>query len=186
MEAKPNTIQRRQLDRLRWLEAGAASEHHKMTEHQKATVLRLTEEGATLVEIAALDGMPSISTVFREAVADATFDAALRSARAANATSSLEEAQQLLREAAQGNDTDKMIIASAYHRGTEAYAAKIAPKEYGQLVKLAGADGGALTIQTISYAAMTGNEDENRDRLARDKAITLQASEVSATLESEV
>lgn len=130
--------------------------------------------------------MPSVSTVFREAKLDPAFDSLLQAARAANATASLEEAQQLLRAAASGNDTDKMIIASAYHRGTEAYAAKIAPKEYGTLVKLAGADGGALTIQTINYAAMTGNADENTDRLARDKAIPLQATEISETPEGEV
>ncbi len=174
---KPNALKQRQLDRLRWLEAGAASEHTALTEHQKAAVVRLIEEGATLVEVAALSGMPSVSTIYRESFQNEPFAQAMRSARAAAATTFIEEAQDNLRIAASSKDTDAMVIASAYHRGSLEYAAKIAPKEFGQLVKIAGADGGALTIQTINYSATIGNDGESSAPLARATPLQVQAAQ---------
>lgn len=179
-------LQKRLDDRVRWLQAGAASEHRALSEHQKAAVLRLTEEGATLIEIATLEGMPSVSSIYREALADAVFADALNAARAASATTAIEEAQHNLRVAATGKDTDEMIIAASYHRGTLDYAAKIAPKEYGQLVKLAGADGGALTVRVISYGTtqdIIGGSLESKAALTRDAVYSEETQEISATPE---
>lgn len=182
--ARDSTISRRTKERIAWLQAGAASHYDRLTEHQRYAVIRLLEEGATLVEIAALEGMPSASSVYREARENPQFADAVQAARAACAATAIEEAQAELREAAAGNDTDRMSIANAYQRGTLEYAAKIAPREFGQLVKLAGADGGALTVNLVNYG--TGNSGNDTDSLARDKAIALQAAQVSATPESQV
>ncbi len=146
------SVQRRINERMSWLQAGDKSEHARLTSHQKQAVLRLLSEGATLVELARYDGMPSVGAIYAESYADADFGKAVQAARADSATTALEEAQHELREALESGDPDRMRIAAAYHSGTIEYAAKIAPKEYGQLVKLAGADGGPLSVQVVSYA----------------------------------
>jgi hypothetical protein len=45
-----------------------------------------------------------------------------------------------------------MRIAEMYARQSAMLAEKNAPKEYGPLLKVAGADGGALAIEVISFA----------------------------------
>ena len=160
-KAVRTSVQKRINERKRWLEAGDKSEHAKLTSHQMSAVIRLLEEGATLVEIARYDGMPSVGAVYSQQYADPAFDEAVRAARASAATTALEEAQHELREALESGDPDRMRVASAYHAGTVEYAAKIAPKEYGQLVKLAGADGGALSIQVVSYAIEQADKSAN-------------------------
>lgn len=145
---------------------------------RKAKIVELIQHGATLTEIETLDGMPRANTIWDECKRDPAFAQAMSEARAVAAASILDEAQHNLRDAAQNNDPDKMRIAADYARGCVAYAEKIAPREFGQLVKLAGADGGALTISVVNYAegqqAISGGTLEGQAVLAREE---IEASE---------
>jgi hypothetical protein len=120
---------------------------------QKQMIVALIEHGATVVEIEAMQGMPSAATIWRECNRDPAFDQAMTDARVSSASSILDEAQHQLRKALESNDPDQMRIAAAYAQGATAYVEKIAPKQYGAMLKHAGADGGALSVAVINYAA---------------------------------
>jgi hypothetical protein len=59
---------------------------------------------------------------------------------------------ELSKSATNSSDPDLMRIAEAFHRCAVGYAEKVAPREFGQLVKVGGVDGGALQVQVVSYA----------------------------------
>lgn len=155
MTERKSGVAKRIDARMAWLAKGDVSAHARLTSHQRAAVLRLIEEGATLVELARYEGMPSVSAIYAESYADPQFASDLQAARAASACTVIEEAQSELRDALESNDPDKMRVAAAYHQGSIEYAAKIAPKEFGTLVKLAGSDGGALTVNLVDYAKVS-------------------------------
>jgi len=82
----------------------------------------------------------------------------------------IDEAQHQLREALETNDPDTMRVAADYHKGTLNYAEKIAPKQFGVMVKHAGADGGQLAIAVVNYGAeMMGRLREEGERVAREE-----------------
>lgn len=124
----------------------------RVTDAQKAAIIALVEHGATLVEIERMIDMPSASTIWRECSRDQPFAEALRLARVVGAATILDEAQDQLRQALETNDPETMRVAADYAKGSTVYAEKIAPKEFGQLVKHAGIDGGAMVVQTIQYS----------------------------------
>ena len=177
------SVQRRVNERLAWLKEGAKA-RDAINEHQKLAVVALITEGATLTEIATLDGMPAVSAVYVETYRDAAFAEAIRAARAASATTIVDEAQHELRDAIESGDTDRMSVASAYHKGSLEYASKIAPREFGQLLKLAGADGGALTIQVIDYAK-AGGQLVDAEASHATPAVPLQAAQSVEASESD-
>jgi hypothetical protein len=59
---------------------------------------------------------------------------------------------ELSKSATNSSDPDLMRIAEAFHRCAVGYAEKVAPREFDQLVKVGGVDGGALQVQVVSYA----------------------------------
>jgi len=144
------SVQRRVNSRLAWLHKGIGP-REAIGPNIKLALVALIEEGATLVEIARMEGMPSVGTVYNAMKNDPQFATDMDAARGASATTVIEEAQHELREALESGDTDRMSMAVGYHRGSLEYAAKIAPREYGQLLKIAGADGGALTVNVVNY-----------------------------------
>lgn len=150
MSRKETTISQRLAQRLEMLRSG--QHETSISPEHKAAIVALVEHGATIVEIEAIEGMPSVVTIWRECKRDEAFGQALQSARVTAAASILDEAHQELRRALDTGDPDTMKIASDYVRGATSYVEKIAPKEFGTLVKLAGADGGALTVQVVDYA----------------------------------
>ena len=94
----------------------------------------------------------SYSDFYATRSADLAFDAAIRQATAQGAEAAISEAAEFSRQAAKGNDPDLVKIAEAFHRCTVSYAEKMAPREFGQFVKLANPDGGALELQVVNYA----------------------------------
>lgn len=147
---RETVISRRIAERLESLNKQAMP--HAISDECKAKLIELVQHGATLTEIETLRGMPRANYVWQECKRDPAFGQALQEARVIAAANVLEEAQHHLRDAVESNDPDVMRIASDYARASTAYAEKIAPKEFGQLVKHAGADGGALTVNVVQYA----------------------------------
>jgi hypothetical protein len=179
-EKLPRTVVQRRIDaRLAWLKAGLPDDG-PMTANQKLAVVALISRGATLTEIAAMEGMPSESTIFRATRNDEQFAQDMSEARAMSATVNIDEAQHQLRESLETGDSDAVAMASQYHKATHEYAAKIAPREYGQLVKIAGADGGALTVQVVDYG--TGNRAISTEASrATQTALPLQAQDTASS-----
>lgn len=155
--------------RVDWLQAGMP-EHGRMTPEQKRAVIALVEHGATIVEIETLEGMPSARTIYREKHSDAEFGAALDKAIVMRAAVILDEAHHNMREALETNDPDTVRNGLAFVQAAKEYVERTAPKEYGQLLKLAGHDGGQLSVLTIDYAKAldAGKLRESTDTYARE------------------
>jgi hypothetical protein len=151
MADEPRSVaQRRINERAAMLKAGHAETN--VTDAQKVMILELVEHGATIAEVETMEGMPSAVTIWRECRRDIAFGQALDEARVTSAHSILDEAQHQLRQALETNDPDSMRVAADYARGCTAYVEKIAPKQFGAMLKHAGADGGALSVAVINYA----------------------------------
>jgi Bacteriophage Sf6, terminase small subunit-like len=124
-----------------------------LDEKQRSTILTLLTEGATLAEIFTIRGITSYSSFYATRNAEPEFDAAVRGAMAQGAEAAIAEAAEVSKSATNSSDPDLMRIAEAFHRCAVGYAEKVAPREFGQLVKLGGIDGGALQVHVVSYAA---------------------------------
>lgn len=125
-----------------------------LTPEMRAAVLRIIGQGATIVELCALKGMPSVTSLWQAVDKDEAFRNEFRAAQAKGAAMVLQEAQELLRDAAEGTkvDTDKVRVAEMYARASQWYAEKFAPKEFGQLVKIAGdAELAAVQVSITKY-----------------------------------
>lgn len=179
--AEQRIASRRIAKRIEWLEAGMP-ERVRMTDAQKKAVIALVEDGATLVEIETLEGMPSARTIHREKHSDPAFGAALDEAIVMRASIILDEAHHNIREAMDTNDPDTVRNAAAYVQAAREYSERTAPKEYGALLKLAGHDGGQLSVVTIDYskAIDAGKLIESTDSHAREEASLLEAKEEGA------
>lgn len=121
-------------------------------------ILMLLREGATLAEICTNRKVTSYTRFYCTRKADAEFDAEVRDAAVMGAETAIAEAQEFSKAAAETGNPDLMRVAEAFARISTSYAEKIAPKEFGQLVKLGGADGGAITVQTINFAPVDGGK----------------------------
>ena len=122
---------------------------------QRATILTLLAEGATLAEVFTIRGITSYSDFYATRNADEGFDAAVRGAMAQGAEAAIAEAAEVGKAASTSGDPDLMRIAEAFHRCALAYAEKTAPREYGHLIKLSNPDGGPLTLHVVNYALPT-------------------------------
>lgn len=149
IETKPESIIARNRKRRDAIKGAAKALDAK----GKALVLRMVNEGSTLLEVVRRDGIGSYGAVWAAVDADPEFAAALHKASAKGAAALLEEAQQLAADAADAGDQDAIRAADMYMRCTQSFVEKVAPREYGQLVKLAGdAAQSAITVQVVSFA----------------------------------
>lgn len=121
-------------------------------------ILMLLREGATLAEICTNRKVTSYTRFYYTRRDDADFDAEVRAAAVMGAETAIAEAQEFSKAAAGSGNPDLMRVAEAFARISTSYAEKIAPREFGQLVKLGGADGGALTVQTVNFAPVDGGK----------------------------
>lgn len=129
---------------------------------QQATLLAMVEEGATTSEVCRRYGMPRLGAVWRTVGANAEFAAALKAAEATGAKAMLDEAHDYMRDAQAGFDTgngvrtvdvDAVRVAESYMKITQAYVEKVAPRQYGPLVKIAGdAEAAAITINLTKFS----------------------------------
>lgn len=72
------------------------------------------------------------------------------------AETAIAEAQEFGKQAAAEGNPDMMRVAESFGRLSTTYAEKIAPKEFGQLVKLGDHNGGALQIVVANFAPLNG------------------------------
>lgn len=122
-----------------------------VSDKQKLALVKLLREGCTLTGACRRKGMPTMFSVYKAMERDPQFAAAMAQARVLQATSRIDRAQDILDEAITSDDIDKIRGAAVYAEQTTKYAEKIAPRDFGQLVKLAGSDGGALIVQVTQY-----------------------------------
>ncbi len=124
----------------------------RMDDTMRQRVLALVAAGATITEVCSRVGFTTAVPVWRACSADDKFRNALREAQAQGAAVILAEAHDNARDAASGGDPDKMRIADMYSRTATAFAEKMAPKEYGSLVKIAGdAELAAVQVTITKY-----------------------------------
>jgi len=116
-------------------------------------LIELLSDGAMLPELIEDGLVPSFWHVWNTCAHDPVFDARYRTAVMRGATVMLKDAQTFAIEEAESGDPDRIRVADAVMRITETYAQKLAPREFGQLVKLAGDPDAPLTLQVISYVA---------------------------------
>lgn len=126
-----------------------------VTPEHKALIPQLIADGATLTWLADQAGMPGAGAILRARDNDPAFADAMRAAFGANATVGLDAAHQYATDAIDDVDIDKAKRADILHRIAVARAEKIAPREFGAMIKHADADGGKLTVSVINYAAPT-------------------------------
>lgn len=151
MSTKKSAVQR-QRARLETMAQLAAIDVPALSDLHKRALPLLIADGATLTWLCEQPGMPSTASVHRARKDDPAFDAAMRDAMALHAAAILSTAQDYANEAIDDADFDKAKRAEILHRISVARAEKVAPKEYGQLVKHADADGGKLSISVVNYA----------------------------------
>lgn len=124
------------------------------TSELKAEICRLLSEGATTREICELESMPARATLFEWLSGDHEFRAHYEEAKVLAATVIVDEAMDYVREAVDGSDTDHMRarVAESFANVALKYAEKVAPRQFGQLVKLGNSEGdGPAIIQLINY-----------------------------------
>lgn len=127
-----------------------------LDERTRDLVLELLREGATLAEICIARKVTSYTRLYQTRVADPAFDAEVRKASAMGAETAIAEAQEFGKQAAAEGNPDMMRVAESFGRLSTTYAEKIAPKEFGQLVKLGDHNGGALQIVVANFAPLNG------------------------------
>ncbi len=136
----------------------------KLTAKQRELVLALLTEGGTITEVCARADIPRIGVVWNTCDADKAFAGQLKEAMTKGAATMLAEAHDNARDAGTSADPDKARIADMYTRCTASYVEKVAPREYGQLVKLAGdADQAALQVSIVSFKPDAPADSESSD-----------------------
>lgn len=144
----------------------------------KAEIIRLIKAGCTATEVCQRADMPSSPTLYDWKRSDAVFAGELEAAMIESARVILEDAADMVREAAEpvmeiatgegGEDAGtigRMQVETSLARARTAaimfevakgYAEKVAPRQFGQLVKMAGVgEDGAITLNIVNYGSKT-------------------------------
>jgi len=168
--AKPRI--RTPMDRVNARRQGNWRNRHDFvwTDDIRAHVLQLFRDGATSTEIDATPFMPSVDAQANECKRNPEFAAAVQEARAIGARAMLDEANDLARQVAVADDdgtinVDNVRAAESYARTINGFVEKVAPREYGPLLKLgADADGAAMPIIQIVSFAKDAKQDNEADK----------------------
>lgn len=122
----------------------------------KERVLWMLEQGSTLTEIARLQGMPCLYAINAERKRDPQFDADIDQARVVGLGVKMDLCAENAEREAESRDPDRMRVAQMLAAVMTSYAEKIAPKQYGQLVKLGGDANAPLAVHVINYGTLNG------------------------------
>jgi hypothetical protein len=135
------------------------SKAYTATAELKAEIVRLLGEGATTREICELPTMPARATLFEWLDADPAFREVYEKAKISAANVIVDEAMDYAREAVEHDgeaDHARAKTAESYANVAIKYAQCVAPRQFGQLVKLGNETGdGPAVLQIISYASKT-------------------------------
>lgn len=136
-------------------------------------IVRLLKEGCTTREICDMAHMPSRATLFDWLQKDQDFRAKYEQAKIECAYAIIDDAADYVRTAVETDETPdhaRVRAAEVYSKAAGNYAAAVAPRQLGQLVKL-GADGemGGLQVVITNYvqeipARSAGNGSGQADR----------------------
>lgn len=134
----------------------------ELSDYDKAEIIRGLTVGTGITTILKdLPGAPGFGAVIRARRRDPEFDGAYAQARAAAAEILIDEALDY----SYAVRSDKQLSTAA-HRYADTIlksAEKMAPKEYGPLLKLAGHDGGRLAVAVISFKDVPTIEERATD-----------------------
>jgi uncharacterized membrane protein len=123
-----------------------------LTADQENYVIEMLAMGATVGEIAAIRNNPSIPDILDHIRKDAPFSHRARQARAEGAAVMLEDAADMLNRAAETGRDDHIKAAAMYHNAVIAHVAKVAPREFGPLLKIAGdAEQDKLSVSIVRF-----------------------------------
>jgi hypothetical protein len=125
-----------------------------VTDAVKARVIELLLSGAFLADIERMPDMPTTSAIAKARTTDAVFDASMAQALAVLADTAIQESATFARHAA-SHSLESARVAEIYARSIAALAEKISPKTHGALLKVAGSDGGALTVAVVDYSKVS-------------------------------
>jgi hypothetical protein len=149
------SVLKQRKKRLADLAARVGKQEGPVSAELKATIVRMVSEGATLTYICELPDMPCRASIYRARDTDKDFDAAMRAAMVKHAETLMDMSAEYTADAIEHADLDMSKRADILHRITTSRAEKLAPREYGVMVKHADADGGKLTVAVINYATPT-------------------------------
>ena len=149
------------------LAAFLARSKRSLDDDAKTLILLLLKDGATLAEIVRIPGFATFGSIAAARRLDAAWDAEVQAALTEGAAAMLAQAQTYATESLSTLDIDRMRMADILSKITALYAEKMAPRAFGQLVKLAGDESMApVTISVINYArqSVDGTADTQSTR----------------------
>lgn len=130
------------------------------------TICDLLEAGCTMREVCSLPDMPS-EPAFRRATRDGSkYQTRIETARARGADAILDDARDLI-EAMKlawidetDPDTSRVLTSGslAIHKIAMEQARLLAPKKFGDLIKMADADGNALSVTVMTFGDKAGSD----------------------------
>jgi hypothetical protein len=139
------------------------------TDEIRAEIIRCITEGMTFSRLCEHPDMPTYAELCDERRRNPEFSKAVAEARADSASIDLDYPVDLLKDAIRDSDKLGAYFADIAARVMKDRVEKKAPKEYGQLVKLAGEMSlGGLTLQLVDY----GNRSESENAGAIPEAIS--------------
>jgi uncharacterized membrane protein len=125
-----------------------------LTSAQEDYVIEMLAMGATVGEIAAIRNNPDIADILDHIRKNAPFSQRARQARAEGAAVMLEDAADMLSRAAETGRDDHIKAAAMYHGAVVAHVAKVAPREFGPLLKIAGdAEQDKLSVNIMRFGS---------------------------------
>lgn len=139
-----------QSSEIAFIRTGDSDGPADLSEADKAAVIEGLHGGLSLATILRI--RPSISgsiAVYRARRNDPAFDKAYTDAKNAGIAVRIDESVDYAMSVRA--DAKKAVGAAQYARAVLMSAEKLAPKEFGPLVKVAGHDGNALSISVISF-----------------------------------
>ena len=131
-----------------------------VTPDLKAQIIERLHAGQFITDICSDPLMPSLSGVFKARKADADFDALYREGVAACLDAAMTDGAAFAVEQSQLGDDKAQRVADIYSTTMARIAEKLSPSTHGVLLKVAGADGGALTVAVVQYADTRAKPDD--------------------------
>lgn len=141
------------------LQARRHKTHIPMTAEHKAQIIARLQAGEFITDICADDAIPGLAELARQRKADPEFDQAYRDALATCLDVAMADSAAFAQALAQTGDDKAQRIAEIYSNTMARVAEKLSPQTHGPLLKMAGADGGAITVALVQYASKDGASD---------------------------
>lgn len=122
-----------------------------LSDETKEAALFLVADGMLLTGLVERGVIPSYWHLYEEAERDTKFGEKLKQAQARGARTLLNRAQAHAVEMVNSGDDVQVRAADALMRVTQTFAEKVAPKDFGPLVKLAGDTDAPLQLNVVNY-----------------------------------